>query len=339
MYKIRSQLQSSRRHFQSSCIAGLCVILRKTLEKISIFEKYSELMLRASFTLLNHLKPCHTNIAMWPCWWSRRSQGQTISPLHYYSVCAYKQAQLKWYPNKQNRTKRLQEKNNRSCSLHSWSVLNVVIVLQGYFKMWQIKIKNIFPCIASSKKSTDSSSASKNALCSYTIPNKRFLKPRTKLLNSVLQGTWNTWFPDHCSLRPLFSQYIPPTEPITTSSVAPTGTSACVCFTVKFLRVMFSFTNVISHAERQTDSHRLDLQEPWRSWHLLGTHSFFPTIKDFQKLPSLLLTSLTRAPCGAPCAASVCAERDLRWAVRSQPSWCWQCFVLAAKWGSAELLP
>lgn len=117
-YKIHSQLQSSRRHFQSSCIAGLCVILRKLLEKISIFEKYSELMLPASSTLLNHLKPCHTNIAMCPCWWWHRSEGQMISQLRYYPVYAHRWAQPKWYFNKQSGTKHLQEKNNMSKVVH-----------------------------------------------------------------------------------------------------------------------------------------------------------------------------------------------------------------------------
>ena len=179
-------------------------------------------MLPASFTLLNHLKPCHTNIAMCPCWWLHRSEGQMISQLHYYPVCAYKQAQLKWYSNKveQNVYRRKIIRENLFTS--SLICASCSCSTAGLFSdMWQIKIKNIFPCIASSKKSVDSSS-SRNASCSYIIPNERFLKTCSKLLNSVLQGTQSTCFPVHCIFKTTFLpvQY-PLKEPITTSSVAP----------------------------------------------------------------------------------------------------------------------
>lgn len=112
IHKAHSQLQSSKRQFQSSCRVGWCGILRKLLQKISIFEKHMELMLPASFTLLNHLQPWHTNIATCLCQWLHRSEGQMISQLHCYPVCAHKQAQPKPRSNKQSETNHLQQKNN-----------------------------------------------------------------------------------------------------------------------------------------------------------------------------------------------------------------------------------
>lgn len=117
-YKIHSQLQSSRRHFQSSCIAGLCVILRKLLEK----NKHIWKIRWAHVTSLIYVtKPPKAMSYQYPCWWLHRSEGQMISQLHYYPVCAYKQPQLKlvcWYSNKHCGTKRLQEKNNMSKVVH-----------------------------------------------------------------------------------------------------------------------------------------------------------------------------------------------------------------------------
>lgn len=147
--KVHSKLQSSKRQFQSSCRLGWCAILRKLLQKISIFGKHMQLMLPASFMLLNHPKSWHTNIAMCLCQWLHRSEGQMISQLHGYPVCTYNK--LSWKPSPTNKVKQTiyRRKITRwSCSLHHWSVLNTAVRCrvifshvtnnnQGYFSLYR----------------------------------------------------------------------------------------------------------------------------------------------------------------------------------------------------------
>lgn len=155
-----------------SCL--MCNTKERARENKPSWKKYSELRLLVSFTLPNHLKPCHTNTAVRLCCWLHRSEGQMISQLHFCSVCARKLSQLEGYSNKQCGTKRLQEKNNTNklvcfiaalCSMQSFHFR--VIFRHDTNK----KNQEYFSFYSSlQKKPTDSSSSS-------IILNKSFWKP------------------------------------------------------------------------------------------------------------------------------------------------------------------
>lgn len=160
--------------------------------------KNSELRLLASFTLPNHLKPCHTNTAVRLCCWSHRSEGQMISQLHFCSVRAHKLSQLKGCSNKQRGMKCLQEKNNTN---------KLVCFIAALCTMQSFHCRVIFRHVTNKKNQeyfSFYSSLQKNPwqLFIFHHPQWKLLKTFSTCMSSALQHPCSTRLPARCALGP-----------------------------------------------------------------------------------------------------------------------------------------